>query len=154
MSTSDLAQYVNYVRLGILALVVLLAVFSAVKRSRRRDSARTDLAQGILGAVVVVVMGLVAGQATSWVWIAALFAIGLVLGLVLGRIRPLVAWIGAFATIYFMMALLWDQGGSLAPGLGMLALGTAGIPLGQAIRGPAGGGPPVSQGRAAVRAAE
>jgi hypothetical protein len=134
MNTSDLSQYVDYARLAILVVVALLAALGAVRRSRPAAH-RRDLAFGIGGALVVTAMGLVA-PATSWAWVGAGVVVGFVLGVLFGRVRWLVAVIGALAVVYFAMALLWDTGGSFAPGLGMLALGGVGMPLGQAIRGP------------------
>jgi NAD/NADP transhydrogenase beta subunit len=128
---TDMTQYVNYVRLGILAVVILLAVIGAIRRSRPK-AARRDLLIGILGVAAVAIMGAVA-SATSWLYVVVFLVVGLAIGFLLGGIRPLAAWIVVLTTVYFAMALLWDQGGSFAPGLGVLALG-AGIPLGQGLR--------------------
>jgi len=132
MSSSDLAQYVDYIRVGALALVALLAVITAFKRSQARTAPR-DLVYGVLFAIVVVAMGVIS-PVTSWLYFAVLFAAGLVIGLLLGGVRPLIAWIGAFATIYFAMGLLFDQGGAFAPALAVFALGAAAA-LGQGISG-------------------
>ena len=132
MSTSDLTQYMNYILLAVLVLIAVLAVFGAIRRSKP-EAARRDLLQGIVAVIVVVAMGFIS-SATSWAWVGVLLVVGLVIGLLLGGIRPLVAWIIALTTIYFAMGLLFDKGGSFAPALGMLALG-AGASLGQGIRG-------------------
>jgi len=149
MDFANLTQYVNYLRLGILALVALVAVIGAIRRSRPR-AGRRDLLQGIVAVIAVGAMGAVA-SATSWPYVGVLFAVGLGIGLILGGVRPLVAWIGALAAIYFTMALLWDQGGSFAPGLAVLAL-SAGAALGQGVRGKmrAGGAPDPGVARPAV----
>ena len=132
MSASTVTQYMDYILLGVLALIAVLAIIGAVRRSKP-EAARRDLVHGIVSVAIVVVMGLVS-SATSWLYAAVLFAVGLMIGALAGGIRPLVAWIIALATIYFAMGLLFDKGGSFAPALAVLAL-AAGASLGQGIRG-------------------
>lgn len=64
VSTANLAQYSNYIRLAALVLLALLAVFTVFKRSQAR-AARRDLPYGILAVVVVAAMGPVT-PVTSW----------------------------------------------------------------------------------------
>lgn len=140
MGYDDVIRYAEIVKLALLGFVLLLALIKAIRRSRARV-ARRDLVVGIMSAVFVMVIGMVASDVVSWLYTAVLLALGLVIGLALGGVRPLVAWVVALCTVYFAIALMWDQGGSFAIGHAVLGL-AAGMELGQAVMGKVRGGGP------------
>lgn len=131
MEFTDIASYVNYIRLAVLVLVAVIAAIAAMRRARPK-AAKRDLANGIALVLVVLVMGIV-GSATGWLYVAVFLVAGLVVGFLLGSVRPFVAWVSAFAQVYFAMALLWDAGGYFAAGLAVLAF-AAGMSLAQSFR--------------------
>lgn len=141
MELADVGRFYDYVRYGVVAIVALLAVVSAVRRSKKR-SVRADLVRGALGLVAIVIMGVVA-SATSWVLVAITLIVGVAVGFMLSGSRPLLAWLAMPTTILAAILLLWDRGGAFAAGLAILAFGVA-IPLGQGVRGMRAESVPVS----------
>jgi hypothetical protein len=128
----DSAAAIYYwVRFGAVVLVALLALISALRRSKARRT-RRDLFFGIAGLVVLAV-AVVLGVPVNFMLAGGLLVVGVILGFAAGGVRPLTAWLTAISVVFATIMLLFGAPGAVGMGVAVLAFGV-GMPLGQGLR--------------------
>jgi hypothetical protein len=146
-----------WVKLAILIVIVLLALWGAVRASRLRAFvAWRAVVQALLAIAAFVIFSLLAGVVYGPLWAVVAAVIGIAFGFVVGRAErvssqvglacvkrsPLVAWLWAVAVILVAMTLLFGSTFLFGAAMVLLAL-AAGAIVGQvagefaAVRAPA-----------------
>ncbi len=126
-----------WVRIGMVALVVLFALVSAFRRSRK-GAAHRDLVAGIITFLAMAVVAAVNLATLDLVITGALAALGLALGLVLGKVRPLISWLAALSAVFASIMVLFGDPKAFSAGLAALVM-VGLLMLGQGIRSRIGG---------------
>lgn len=127
------AVILYWVRFGIVMLVLLSALISLFRRSRRK-AARHDLVVGLIGVLLVGGATYVGRASADYVLSGIGAGVGLVIGLGLGRMRPVAALLAALASVFAAIMILFGEPEAVGVGLAAVAIAAV-IPLGQGIRG-------------------
>lgn len=136
----DKISVISYwVRVGMVALVALFALISAFRRSRK-GAARRDLVAGIITFLAMAVVAAVNYATLDLVITGVLAVLGLVLGLVLGKTRPLISWLAALSAVFASIMVLFGDPKAFSAGLAALVM-VGLLMLGQGIRSRIGGAP-------------
>lgn len=139
-----------FVRLGLLLVLVILSIVLTIRLMRARPfSMGRGMAVTAIGAIALAGLWVIAGATPGIAWVAALLAVGVILGILVGRAArpaagepnklrpsPLAAIVTGLAFIFASVTLLF--GTSYLFGISLLGIALAvGCQFGQTLAGSA-----------------